>query len=281
MSRRTIYICGLVWCAAIIGCNQTQEVIKQVVKPPQVSVVNFNYTGISESRADFVINLKVKNANPVGISFSGMSYRIDLAGKQLASGRNDNGVKIVANGESPVAVPVEVAYQDLLAIYDAAQGQDQIPYKLSGQADIMTPIGNVPVPFSVSGTLPVIRPPKISEVSLKINKLSLAGAQMSLHLKILNPNAFKLDISAATFSLYMQGSNFGSGSLSPASIPAKSGGTITAPISLNFAGMAGAAYALLNKGSADYQLEYNAKYSIANLPLTQKESKSGTLKINR
>jgi LEA14-like dessication related protein len=281
MLNKFVPICGLLICLIVLGCSQTQEVIKQVVKPPEVSISSFNYTGINESHADFVINLRVKNPNPVGINFSGLEYKIDLAGKQLASGRNDNGVKIAASGESPVAVPVQVAYQDLIAIYDSTKGQDQVPYMVSCQVDIQTPIGKVPVPIAMSGNLPVIRPPKIAEVSLKVRKLTLLGVQMDLYLKIFNPNAFKLDISSADYSLYMQGSNFGTGSVTPSSIPAKDTGTITAPISLNFSGMAGAAYALLNKGSADYQLDYSAKYSIANLPLTVKESKSGTLKINR
>jgi len=267
--------------ALLFGCANASDVIKRVVKPPDVSVSNFAIAGIQETKMGFDLELLVKNPNPIGFSLAGLEYQVDLAEKQLATGRNDNGLNITASGDSHVSIPIWVSYQDVLSIYDAVQGQDQVPYKVSGKAEISTPIGKIPVPFSVKGNLPVVRPPRINEVSLKVNKLNLAGAQLNLNLKMFNPNGFKLDIVSGDYALFMQGSNFGNGSIAPSSIPAKTTGTITIPISLSFTGMAGAAYSLLTKGSADYQLSFDARYKLANLPMTQKHSQSGTLKISR
>ena len=280
MSKRFMVVWLLVG-AWFFGCANASDVLKQVVKPPQVSVSKFAIAGIQETKMGFDLELLVKNQNPIGLSLAGLEYQLDLAEKQLATGRNDNGLNIAANGDSPVSIPIWVSYQDVLSIYEAVKGQDQAPYKISGKAEISTPIGKIPVPFSLAGNLPVVRPPKISEVSLKVNKLNLSGAQMNLNLKMFNPNSFKLDIVSGDYALFMQGSNFGNGSIAPSSIPAKTTGSITIPISLSFAGVAGAAYTLLTKGSADYQLDFSGQYKLADFPMTQKHSQSGTLKISR
>jgi len=277
-------IAGL--CAVLIlgiGCGKIGEVIKQVVSPPEVQLNNFLIKSIDNQRMNFMLELRVKNPNPVGVTFSGMDYQIDLAAKPLLTGRNADKLKLAASGESRVTVPVSAAYADVLAVYDALGNldQDRVPFRVSGKTYINTPIGDFPLPFNLEGDLPVVRPAKINDVALKLDRLSFSGATLNLKLKIFNPNSFSLGIASANYSLVMDGNDFAAGSIGQSEIPAKSTGSISLPVSLSFSGMQSAAYSLLMKGSAEYQFLLNANYRIMDMPIAQEASKAGKIKIAR
>jgi len=281
MKIRGSLLLAVLICANFFACAQTRGIIEKVIQVPTVSLADISVTDISARSMGLLLDLEINNPNPRGLELNALEYQVDLAEKPLFSGVSSEKMSLAANGTSHSKVPVSLSYKDVMAAYDSIKGRDEVPYKISGQAKVNSPIGEIPIPYSFQGSIPVIRPPRISEVSLKIDQLNLTGAALHLNLKIFNPNSFNLDIAGADYSLDLAGNSFSSGNIPSASVPAKSNGALSVPLSINFSGLAGSVYSLLTKGNADYSLNYNASYKIKNRTVIQTESKSGTLKIQR
>ncbi len=275
---------GLMIVVILIGisaCQKAGEIIKENLQTPKVSLEDLAVTGVSSSKLDLAAKLGVDNPNPIGLNLAGLDYALELSGKPVFSGESSEGMSIAASGKSTVKVPISLTYDNLKKVYDLASGKDEIPYRLSGQVKLNTPIGPMPIPYNVSGKLPVVRAPKIAEVGLKVRNLSITEAKFDVSIKLDNPNSFPLDISKLSYQLKMDGKDFSEGEMESASIPAKSEGELTIPVSMDLMAVGNWAFNLLQKGSSDYELTYDAKYQIKDWPVKQQEKKTGTLKIKK
>lgn len=275
-----LVLAGLLMAAlGSFGCPEVRDVLEDVVKPPSIQVRDIVVTGISSKNLDLDLGVDIFNDNPIGLTLSGIDYDLKLAGTPLASGNSGAGIELVASGKSTARIPISVAYNQIGKIYSAAKGADEIPYQLSGKVSINTPIGDIPIPFSTSGMMPVIRPPRIKDVRIERKKISLSGADLVIVIKLMNPNSFTLDINAINYSLALDNKNFSSGQVGSQSVRAKSSGSIRIPVSIDFAGAGSWAYSLLRKGSVPYSLNYNATYQLANHPVNQNEQVNGVIKF--
>ena len=270
---------AVMMCATLLGCPEAQEMLEQVVTPPTVAVSQVRFTGISSQAVDLDLAVDIDNPNPIGLSLSGVDYDFQLAGRPLAAGSSSSGIELKAQDKSQAQFPVSLAYNEILNIYKAVQGQDEVPYQLSGKVYITTPIGELPIPFQGKGKLPVLRPPEIKDVKLDVDNLSLTGADLLLSIKLFNPNAFALNVKDGNYALALDGKSFSSGNVGRMNVPAKSTGSVDTNMSLDFLSLGSWAYTLLSGGEADYSLDYAATYLVAGHPVKQEEKKQGTAKI--
>jgi LEA14-like dessication related protein len=261
------------------GCEKAGDILKEAVQPPKVSLSDISVRGISSKKLDLSARLAIDNPNPVGIRLASLEYAFELADSQLFSGTSDEGLDIMASGQSFAEIPISLGYEEVKGVYDSARGQDEVPYRIKGKAGVNTPIGSIPIPFDVKGTLPVIRPPSIRSVDLDVDSLSFSSAELALKIGLMNPNNFDLNISKLGYTLILDGKDFSQGKVESARVSARSEGTISVPISLNLLSLGSWAYSLLRGGSADYELSYDADYIIRDWPVKQEETKTGTLRI--
>jgi len=276
-----IVLSGIFVVVVIIGCQKAGEIIKENVQTPKVSLADLAVTDISSQKLNLLAKLEIDNPNPIGLSLDGLDYNLELAGNSFFSGESNEGLNVKASGKSFAKVPIALKYDDLKKVYDSLKNEDEVPYRLSGQVKLNTPIGSLPIPYDVKGKLPVVRPPKINSVDLKVKSLTLSEAKLDLNLKLFNPNSFPLNISRLNYQLLMDGKDFSNGQIESAKVPAKSEGEIAIPILLDLAGVGNWAYSLLKSGSSDYELDYDAKYQIKDWPVKHQEKKTGTLKIKK
>ena len=263
------------------GCPEAQDMIEKAIQTPKVEIKDLFFSGLSEQNIDLDLLLEVDNPTPLALNFNGLEYELALAGRPLAAGSSSSATELKASDKSQVSVPLSLAYNEIKTVYDQAQGQDEIPYQLSGKALLKMGGAEIPVPFKTSGMLPVIRPPRILSVGLKVDNLSLSGADLILSIKIDNPNSFPLSIQGMDYALQLEGKDFSSGQVGLQAVPKKSSGSIEAPLHLDFISMGSWAYSLLTKGKAVYALHYQAVYTINNHPVKHREEKQGTLNIGR
>ena len=279
MKAKKIIMAIMAVSVILISCTKSGEILQTVVKNPEVALSNLSITDISVTGMDLDLDLAVTNPNAIGITLTSLDYAIGMADKPLASGTTKERVEIVARGVTHAKVPVFFNYSDVGAVYDSFKDQDEVPYQVSGTMKISTPIGDIPIPFKFTGKMPVVRPPSIKDVGLRVDKITLGTAAVTLTLKLFNPNTFKLEVTTADYALNLDGKSFSSGSIPPTTIAPKESGDIYVPVTLSFATVGGWAYSLLTKGSATYDLSYFAYYNILDKPVTHKAEKSGTLQI--
>jgi LEA14-like dessication related protein len=275
-------VCWLMATGSILvfsGCEKAGDILREVIQTPDVSLSDLMVTGISSQRLDLSAKLAIDNPNPVGLYLSSLEYALDLAGNPLFSGVSEEGLDIEPSGASFAEIPISLGYKDVKMIYDSVRGQDEVPYRLTGKVKLDTPIGPVPVPFDIKGNLPVVRPPKIKSVDLKLESLSLSNAELALTIKLFNPNNFALDISQASYALELDGKHFSEGGIEAGPVSAKSEACLKIPLSINLISLGSWAYSLIRGGSTDYELSYDARYYIKDWPVRHEEKKAGTLNI--
>lgn len=266
---------------AAAGCPGAEDIIEEIFKPPRVSVRNVAVSGISTDAIDLVLDLRIDNDNPVGLTLAKVDYNLGVEGSPLASGATGTGITLKASGASDAQVPLSFAYQEFKNIYDKAKGKDYIDYTLAGQVHLDTPVGDIPIPYSTSGKLPVVRPPKVKSVGINVKSLNITGADLGIQLNMENPNAFPLQIEGFNYNLDLEGKDFASGLIDSGKIAPKSAGVLEVPLTLDFMSAGNWAYSLLTKKKASYNLDYNATYMIENHPVKQSENKSGKIDFSR
>jgi len=255
---------------------------KKLIAKPQLSVESLRVVGLSPTTADLEVTLAVDNPNPLGLNLSRVQYDFSLEGQRLVGGQTDRASSIPAAGVGRVVFPLSVSYQDLVAVYDRVKGQDEVNYTIQGELGLATPLGTLPLPFQSSGRMPVVRLPRLAEVSLKVDSLGLRETRLRLILELENPNAFPLELARLRYRLALAGSDLAAGETSASqTLPSKAAGRIEIPLAVSPFDLGGSVYNLLRGSSADYRMEYSAEAVGPAGRFRQEASKAGTLQIRR
>ena len=133
------------------GCAQLAQRPKL-----DVSITEMGAAQIGLLEQTYAVKLRVQNPNPTEISTDGMSFSIDINGKQFARGVSSESVTIPRLGEAIVTVQ---AVSDLSGLIRQMVGVGGVAtsglrYRLSGRFFS----GEKPFPFDYSGSL---KPPII------------------------------------------------------------------------------------------------------------------------
>lgn len=274
-------LAALIICAGFAGgCEKTKQTIANVIKPPTVSVRDYTVDEISTKHITVILHLLIDNPNPVGLKLTGVTYALTLAGRPLISGATANPVDIKAGGTCEADVSVVVNYSDVLAVYDAVKAVDEVPYEITGKITLDTPIGPLPIPYKSKGMMPVVRPPKVADIGIKLGNVSFSGMDAVVKLTLENPNGFPLDIRFVNYQLFLENKPFSSGSVIGARpIPPRGKATLDAPVNVSFGSAGSWIYSLVLKGEAAYLLQLDAGYTMKGKPVKQSEQWKGTLKF--
>ena len=89
----------------------------------------------------------------------------------LARGGAREEVKFPANAETDLRIPIRISYGDLLEILKRKPDPDKIPYQLAAGLDLDTPLGQMTVPVSRTGTYAIPQQYRPSALFGKISEL--------------------------------------------------------------------------------------------------------------
>jgi len=144
----------------------------------------------------------------------------------------------------------------------------------------------VNVPVSKEGDLPLIKIPKISLEALKLKDLKLTGADLTLGVKLKNPNAFSMLLDNMKYSLDINGKSWVSGDASDdVQVAEKGENIIEIPISLNFLQIGRSVYKIV-AGDEDLSYNFGGNLDLAtSIPLLGQINlpfdRSGSIKVSR
>ena len=251
MSRKPLPILVLI-IFVVSGCA-TLEQVGQVLdgQKPTAEVKGLRLTQLDFNGVDLAFDVQVDNPNPVGISLSGLDYDLKLLGSRFLTGEQPMGLQVAANGSSPVAVPVRLEFQQLMAAYQQLKHADKAGYQLDLGLGFDVPVlGDLRVPVSYSGELPIPKMPDLKVRSLDVQQLSMSGAKLLMQLEVDNPNAFSLFLNQLDYDLKLNGFQVGGGQITrPVDLQQEGQGVISLPLTLDFAQAGMGLYkALLGKG---------------------------------
>jgi LEA14-like dessication related protein len=249
-------VAGVVAVAGVLvtaGCATLSEIVER----PTARVVSGEITSLSFDRAELTFDVEVENPNPVGVRLAGIDYELFFEESSFLRGATDEEIEIAANGSSTVRIPVGVGYTELIESVRSLSDRRETAYRLAAGVSVDVPaLGRVRLPVERSGTIPVVRPPRVRVRELSLEGLSLGGADLRLRLGVTNPNAFGLSLQTLDYALRINGEFWGSARISEAAELSEGGERdIAVPITLDFGAMGRSARDLiLGRANVAYNL---------------------------
>jgi LEA14-like dessication related protein len=235
-----------------------QGFVSENVKEPKVDFVGAKLSGLSLDAVDLLFDLKIENPNRVGVKLAGLDYDLFLDGNSFVKGNQDKGIEIPSAGAETIQLPVSLRFSDIYKTFENLKEQGASNYQIKCGFSFDVPVlGVVRVPVSKSGEFPLIKLPKLSLDSLKLDRLTLTGADLKLGLKLNNPNVFSMVLGGLNYQFKLNKQDIISGlSNNSTQIKEKGDSIIEIPISLDFFQVGKSVYQILNGNkNLDYGLD--------------------------
>ncbi len=192
--------------ALLAGCGALRMALNRGAKPPVVSVTGARVEGLSFTGAELMFDVRVENPNPVGLDILGYDYSVDISGHRVATGTSADRRPVDAEDAVAWAVPVSVQFASLLSSVAslATEGETTFSFECAVRLDLPF-VGEVSVPVSRIGALPLPKPPSVSLAGVSLGSLSASAADLVVKLRVANPNAFLLRLESLTYELGLEG----------------------------------------------------------------------------
>lgn len=230
------------------GCSKLPKLPKSVDGwLPEVAFQTLNVNDVDLQGAKAVFVLDVTNPHPVGLQIPSVNWDLDLAGSDFLEGLKDTPLAVDAQGTTPVRIPVQIAWSDVLAVANGAKGQDAIPFAIAGDLTIDTPLGPVKAPFQHAGELPVLHVPKVKLAGLRVTSLDVLKGQadLAVDLDVEADGAAAIGFDALDYTVALGGKDVASGSTSWT--PKAGSSTLTLPIGVKLVSVGEAVVTALTK----------------------------------
>ena len=200
-----------------------------------------------------VFYVNIVNSSSKVYFLSGYEYRFIVNQKdylQLETGLEE-GVKIEAKDETLVAFPVKITYANLFRTIPEMESELHATCNLVGWArfsDGRRERGKIALAFT--GDFPIFWKPELELVQLKVNALTVGGADLDFDVKFKNRNRFDLLVDRITYTLSVAGYKIEEGTISGDKNIDKQGEKVfSLPLLLNFFDVGKEVFNVLDKRS--------------------------------
>lgn len=260
----------LLTCALFLldGCTTLEDLSKSIQKP-QLSVENVRVSDFNFNEMELTYDIKVDNPNALSVQMLSYDYNLDINDNTLISGDQPKKLAIEASGTSTFQVPMRLNFTDVYRSIQNLRNSDEATYSFLSNLTFDLPVlGQTKVPVSKTGSIPLLKTPKISLEDFEVTGINLNSAAINLKLRFDNPNSFGIDINALNYDLMINGEHWADGTaLKGTSIKEKGVTMLDIPISLNISRIGMSAYRLLTGGDTfDYQIkgdfDLNARHEL-------------------
>ncbi|KAL8030480.1 hypothetical protein ABFX02_14G288800 [Erythranthe guttata] len=171
---------------------------------PTADVTDIHIPKINLERADIVIDVLIKNPNPIPIPLIDINYLIESDGRKLISGLIPDAGTIHAHGSETVKIPVCLIYDDIKSTYEDIQPGSIIPHKVKVDLIVDVPVlGRITIPLEKTGEIPIPFKPEIDIDKIRFDKFSFEETVATLHLKLGNKNDFDLGLNDLDYEVWL------------------------------------------------------------------------------
>lgn len=186
----------------ITGCAEFGDLFQS----PEARIESVELIRVDFSSVSLQVNVEIDNPNSVGITLSAYDYRLAVSGQNVVDGRREDSVSLRADGKSIIPIPVDVGFGELAAVGTSMITDDMIPVDIGLGLEITLPyMGTARLDITGSVEIPVLRPPIIRPMGIRVEQINLTGAELILVMNLENPNRFALTINTAEGRLSVGG----------------------------------------------------------------------------
>jgi LEA14-like dessication related protein len=126
------------------------------LEPPEVSLVGLTLgqSGLLEQR--LWVDLRLSNPNAFEVTVAHLQFALEVNQQRFGWGQRRREVELPAQGEVVIPVLMAIATQDLIATMMDLSSEQQLPYRLIGEAELDHVLAQT-VPFEWQGRLELPR----------------------------------------------------------------------------------------------------------------------------
>jgi LEA14-like dessication related protein len=260
---------------ALSGCAELLNLLKMSsIKKPTAQITDTKVSGLSFSEIDLMFDVKIDNPNNVAVDLAGLDYNLKINNNALVNGDQKEPLSINAMGSSDLKIPVSINYNDLYQAIKSLKEQDDSEFAFTGGLSFNLPVlGNVRVPISASGTIPLLKLPKIKVNKVALKSYSWSSASLELDMEISNNAGMNLVFDKLNYGLAIAGQSWVDGIITEKiSLNPNGKKNVKIPFKLNFIEMGRSLYDIIvGDEELNYSLEGSADVLIDN-PLFKKET---------
>ncbi|XP_041001330.1 uncharacterized protein LOC121247063 isoform X1 [Juglans microcarpa x Juglans regia] len=251
---------------------------------PTADVAGVHIPHINLEKADIVVDVLVKNPNPVPIPLIDINYLIESDGRKLVSGLIPDAGTIHAHGEETVKIPVNLVYDDIKNTYDDIKPGRIIPYRIEVDLIVDVPVfGRLTLPLEKTGEIPIPYKPDIDLEKIKFQRFSFEETVAVLNLKVENKNDFDLGLNSLDYEVWLSDVSIGGAELSNSTKIDKNGiSYIDIPITFRPKDFGSALWDMIRGKGTGYTLKghinADTPFGAMNLPISRE---GGTTRLKK
>ncbi|KAL3506990.1 hypothetical protein ACH5RR_032372 [Cinchona calisaya] len=253
---------------------------------PTADVTGIHIPKINLEKADIVVDVLVKNPNPIPIPLIDINYLVESDGRKLVSGLIPDAGTIHAHGSETVKIPLSLIYDDIKSTYDDIKPGSIIPYKIKVDLIADVPVfGRLTLPLEKTGEIPIPYKPDIDLEKIHFKTFSFEETVAVLHLKIENKNDFDLGLNALDYEVWLSDVSIGGAELQKSAKIDKNGiSYIDIPITFRPKDLGSALWDMIRGKGTGYTMKghinVDTPFGAMNLPIS-KEGGTTHLKKNK
>ncbi len=203
---------------------------------PTVKFSHFNVNDLDFEHIDTDFVFTVDNPNPVGVPLDRFQYDLSLMDVSIISGDDPNGLELVADGQSDIALPVSLNFASIYDAITATRGEDDVGFGLAGNFGFDTDIGPVDITYDESGDFPALRTPKFTVGKLKVGAIGASSVDFGLDVDVDNDHGSTLGFTDMGLKVKFAGVQVGNGSIAEVGdVEGASTKTLELPFSVDYA----------------------------------------------
>jgi LEA14-like dessication related protein len=244
------------------------------IKKPSAQITDTKITGLSFTDVDLLFDVNIDNPNNVSIDMAGVDYDLKINNYALVKGNQNEPLSINALGSSGLKIPVSINYKDLYQAVKSLSEKNNSAYAFEGGLSFNLPVlGNIRVPISASGEIPLLRVPKIKLNKIALKSYSWSSASLELDMAITNYAGVNLTFDKLNYGLNIAGNSWVNGNLAEQITLNPNGERIVKiPFRLNFIEMGRSLYDIV-VGDADLNYSFDGSADVlVDHPLFKKET---------
>lgn len=202
---------------------------------PTVAFDRMDVSAVDWNGADAQFVFKINNPNPVEVKLARFDYALAFADVEWLEGDDPDGLVLGAEGDSEIALPVSIEFQELYDVVQATRGLDTIPFGLEGSFGFNTPAGIIDLPYDADGDFPALRTPRFAFKKVRVPDIDITGATIAVDLDVDNEHGSNLIFSDFDYAIKLAGTNVGTGFIANlGTVDGAETGTLTVPLTIDF-----------------------------------------------
>jgi LEA14-like dessication related protein len=147
--RRTKIAAAVFAVMAIAGCASLG--LGGAFQQPIVNFKDLKVRGLGLTGGSLDAYLNIYNPNGYRLDATRLTYTVAVDQNQLGTGALDSRFTVQNKDSTTVRIPIDFTYAGIGSAARQMMNSGSVPYTVSGDVTVTTPVGNFTVPYSSTG----------------------------------------------------------------------------------------------------------------------------------